>query len=533
MLHLSFGCPEIGFPPWTLPSNAAGSTCGGIQAEILRALAAQERWNLTFVLLPFDQWLDGQSNLSFQGALEASLYAASVDLAAGLPEVATPLTPTACEGTCDGLLASYPALTSFQRVLVRKQRDADDFTRLFAPFDASVWLASFLTVLVLAAALVALSALSPRHASPLKLRSFTDALYDALFATLGGDDSSTPWPSGPARIIRLAAASFALVITATYTANLAAFFTAPSYTLHGPASADALSRATVCVPLDFTVPLVAPHVSRAFSAPRQVVAAGGLSAALTHCHEAVLSGAAEAVVSYDATLQDYTLASGACRFDEAIAGQPLDVVPGLAFSPVTLHYFMKSAAGDLLKTFNVALLKLLRSKEYLKLLEEFYLNGVQCGSGFETGSGKVTFSQIVGLFVLVGCLIVLSLFLALRDRYAWSRHLPTTLEAPCALRDRQERKETDKLDELLLKVDRLLAMPRPADASAAREDSPRRLKPQLQTRISFARPTRQQSQHSSEWTPGSPATIAEAQPGSIAQEGDEAEGKDEDVILCL
>ena len=186
---------------------------------------------MSFVSASDDVYLAG--NESYQQWLKYELEGendgAAVNVVAGLPEVPTPASPDACRGTCDGLSASYPLYTSYLSVTVRKQRAANDFTRLFSPFDASVYWAAALTVLSLAASLVALKVINPRTCKGYRVnvRSFTDALYHAVLSTLGGEDDSAPWPSGPARLIRIVSAFFALVLVAAYTANLAAFFTAP------------------------------------------------------------------------------------------------------------------------------------------------------------------------------------------------------------------------------------------------------------------------------------------------------------------
>jgi hypothetical protein len=47
-----------------------------------------------------------------------------------------------------------------------------------------------------------------------------------------GDDYD--WSLGPDRVLRLGLLFFVLIMVSTYTANLAAFFTAPNFTIFGP-----------------------------------------------------------------------------------------------------------------------------------------------------------------------------------------------------------------------------------------------------------------------------------------------------------
>ena len=55
------------------------------------------------------------------------------------------------------------------------------------------------------------------------------------------------WMTWPGRILRIGLLFFVLVMTATYTANLAAFFTQPTYQIIGPQDMDSLGSTTVLV----------------------------------------------------------------------------------------------------------------------------------------------------------------------------------------------------------------------------------------------------------------------------------------------
>lgn len=55
------------------------------------------------------------------------------------------------------------------------------------------------------------------------------------------------WRTLSLRLARLGMLFFVLVFSATYTANLAAFFTKPAFELRGPTSAADLLEASACV----------------------------------------------------------------------------------------------------------------------------------------------------------------------------------------------------------------------------------------------------------------------------------------------
>ena len=271
-------------------------------------------------------------NVSLLQANQASMELYAVDVIASVPEIPGPPTWNACNGTCPGLVMSTPVYTSWMYVLVQKVRADSNFERLFTPFEGSVWIAAFTTIVILAATMVVVRTINPRTCPEhrVSVRSFTNALYFAMIAALGGEDEAAPWPCGPSRIIRIAATVFTLVLTAAYTANLAAFFTAPSIVLQGPTSLNALHKATACIPLNFLTTRKPPaaltrarrcpaaaaapptqqptmqrnasrtgtpraaaftsrHVGEIISPPPEV-AQQGLGQALDWCHRAVIDG---------------------------------------------------------------------------------------------------------------------------------------------------------------------------------------------------------------------------------------------------
>ena len=66
------------------------------------------------------------------------------------------------------------------------------------------------------------------------------ALYYSLAALLGGEDIE--WVTWPAKILRLGMLFTVLVLVATYTANLAAFFLEPPFIVLGPSSVSEMKQ---------------------------------------------------------------------------------------------------------------------------------------------------------------------------------------------------------------------------------------------------------------------------------------------------
>ena len=123
------------------------------------------------------------------------------------------------------------------------------------PFTGTLWLAIGGFVCFLAVCLVAIEWLWPRERSvrswalsPHRLCSGKDAAYSfyhVLAAVLGGEDYE--WMTFPSRVLRIGMLFGILVLQASYTANLAAFFTKPNVIIHGPNNMEELTSSTACV----------------------------------------------------------------------------------------------------------------------------------------------------------------------------------------------------------------------------------------------------------------------------------------------
>eukprot|EP00392_Amoebophrya_sp_AT5.2_P019127 g19858.t1 len=75
---------------------------------------------------------------------------------------------------------------------------------------------------------------------------FLSFLYHTLAAVLGGDEYDLYHLPVYARVHRLGLLFLVLILTATYTANLAAVLTRPGFTVHGPQTAEEVRGAKVC-----------------------------------------------------------------------------------------------------------------------------------------------------------------------------------------------------------------------------------------------------------------------------------------------
>jgi hypothetical protein len=146
--------------------------------------------------------------------------------------------------------------------LVYKSRATQNMWRLFQPFTEELWIGIVGAILTFAFLLAVVEVSADRESEDWawSAQRFVNlggkAVYHALAAALSGEDYEfVTWPG---RILRVAMLFFVLVTTATYTANLASFFTAPSTKVHGPQYMSGLRQSTIWVANQFQVPQFAP-----------------------------------------------------------------------------------------------------------------------------------------------------------------------------------------------------------------------------------------------------------------------------------
>ena len=130
--------------------------------------------------------------------------------------------------------------------------DTQGWWRFIAPFSDELWAAMIGTVVLVA---FALPSVLRQKGKPLVRNGLITTpskrvtmLYHATTELLGGGDME--WSHNiSARLLKIGWLFFILISVSTYTANLAAFFTASGTTIHGPQDMTALRSATMCLPL--------------------------------------------------------------------------------------------------------------------------------------------------------------------------------------------------------------------------------------------------------------------------------------------
>ena len=295
---------------------------------------------------------------------------------------------------------------------IRKVTVSPPLFALFDPFTGDLWGAIVLFSVAYGALLLLLHrAAGARDGDEPRAVAGEAAhmQYHALAMVLAGEAFDN-WRSAALRIARIGMLLFVLVFGATYTANLAAFFTKPSFTLIGPKSMLDLSTAKVCVQDPPVMGVVQQSIGPdSFLPPPWVLSKNDLLQSNQYCAACVLNGTADAMVGLKVNMRDY-LHRGGCDMTPTGA---IAHVANLDFSPVPFQFgyvpgnprFAAAGRPHFGEDLDRALVKFMRTPKYTKLRSTWLYDDFFCpGDGPEEASAapKVSFDQMRGLFLLCG-----------------------------------------------------------------------------------------------------------------------------------
>jgi hypothetical protein len=149
-------------------------------------------------------------------------------------------------GIGDDLIFTQPMVEDYFSGFVYQERTPTSIWQVWAPFSAELWAVIGLCTCFGGVVIVLLAKISSDE--DITVRSFLKAWYHSWAAVLGGDEYDLYHESPLGRLYRLGLLALVLVVGATYTANLAAFLTAPNIVVHGPKNLRELQDATACYP---------------------------------------------------------------------------------------------------------------------------------------------------------------------------------------------------------------------------------------------------------------------------------------------
>mmetsp|Transcript_27216 Transcript_27216/g.59447 ORF Transcript_27216/g.59447 Transcript_27216/m.59447 type:complete len:492 (-) Transcript_27216:198-1673(-) len=271
------------------------------------------------------------------------------------------------------------------------------------PFKTDLWCKVMLGMLFVALCLLIIQCLqayrpgdSPRvlidrlGSVLLNVHGCFTAFYFSLAAFLAGDNYE--WPSDSERILRSGWLFFSLIVVATYTANLAAFFTTPNVVVNSPPTGmNDLVFATACtVMLDAQEGAKLDTYVKSFITPPpecQYWDACGQQ----FCYDAVQSGRADVWIDDGLALHQYIQENSLCR--------TLGRLPEIKFLPFVSDIFvmMDHSEWPFVGNLSSAMAYENNKPAYLRLLNKYFMAHSACASAFQ--HVEVSYKEMEGLFL--------------------------------------------------------------------------------------------------------------------------------------
>eukprot|EP00316_Scyphosphaera_apsteinii_P004366 CAMPEP_0119328538 /NCGR_PEP_ID=MMETSP1333-20130426/73564_1 /TAXON_ID=418940 /ORGANISM="Scyphosphaera apsteinii, Strain RCC1455" /LENGTH=485 /DNA_ID=CAMNT_0007337419 /DNA_START=271 /DNA_END=1728 /DNA_ORIENTATION=+ len=325
-----------------------------------------------------------------------------------------------------GLTWTSPLLASHMSGVVHRTTEAPSMFAFLDPFTADLWLTIVATVFVTALVVALMEAMrSPPKADTMKSLRKSGALTKATYelaglsyhmwaAALGGEDYD--WIGAPAKVLRLGLLLIILVLSSTYTANLAAFFTRPNTVVHGPKSMAELRDSTVCMVFDETYPVVKQVVSYVKSIRWPEHLPTFLALARSHerkesytdyqqearnawCAEEVRAGRCDIWIDNEYVFTPYLVQSGKC----------VDLVETTWLSVMAQHFGMMLRLDDraLANNLSSAISYINASPRLNTLLETAFLIGHKCTAVVQEASSTtpIAWENMRGLFLVFGIVV--------------------------------------------------------------------------------------------------------------------------------
>ncbi|KAK3237009.1 hypothetical protein CYMTET_52886 [Cymbomonas tetramitiformis] len=236
---------------------------------------------------------------------------------------------------------------------------------------------------------------------------FSSAFYHTFAVFLQGDDYN--WSTVPLRILRTSILVVVLVTVATYTANLASFFTQSEYSIIGPETVADLRDSVACSVIHTNYSETLGNYVKKLINPEHCSESGWSECGRLFCHDQLRTGAA------DIWLDDY---NGLHEYSSRHC-EDLNERPAISLYPYTSRIFMllTDQNSPLTANLSTAILFLTNQPWYLNLMDESFRLQHVCGEDDEgtEETEKVTLDSMWGLFLVAGVIAACSLLAAVDD----------------------------------------------------------------------------------------------------------------------
>lgn len=308
-------------------------------------------------------------------------------------------------------MAMTPPFFSGDNVALITKKTADvKLFRFLEPFHWDLWLAVIVCLFIVSGAMVLIQVVDPRDGTTGKpsWRFAVTTVYHSWAAVLGGEDYE--WMTASARVLRIALLFLVLITGATYTANLAAFFTKPSFKFVGPKTVAQLKDSTICLTYSTNLRAYAPFVKKAIAPPDTL--GNDLNGRIDWCRDEIRNGNADALVEPISTAQGVLLKN--C--------QTMARAKDIAIVPQQFVYFLRGDKPELLAALTAAIADFMISPAYPNLLQTAFSMGRSCEQEeIDEDAPEINFKQMRGFFVIFMVILVVAVLVAflkaLSDRF--------------------------------------------------------------------------------------------------------------------
>jgi len=245
------------------------------------------------------------------------------------------------------------------------------------------------------------------HAS---VRHTLHLVYHMFALFLQVDDYE--WLTLPLRILKLGVAFVVLVLVSTYTANLAAFFSMPSFSVGGPASMAELKNMKACIADPIHLTELSGFVATAVIPPN---ASASQRERLTSCVELLKAREVDVVLDIFESLNTFAALRSCQDVAWAMNGQRFGSsryqVAAWAVPPANPQW-----VSDAMFNLTQASAFLANTYELKMLQVRHFGDGTYCNEPPMSDTPTIDISDMYGLFVVLGVACAVSLFAALTLR---------------------------------------------------------------------------------------------------------------------
>jgi hypothetical protein len=260
-MTLRLGLLRINLPPW-FSYHAETDTMEGFNTELWGMVARELGAVSETVFSAFGPLCNDIGPMCVECMVVGGcdVHFANILLSDNLGEVPsfefTSSAGTTHNASMDDFVYTSPSLTTFKGGVIYQSTRSRDLWTFMDPFATDLWLAIGGWVLVTTALLASLGALAGGEKGSWRsgtvIQHLPHTLYHVTAALLGGEEVEYSSPS--LRLMRLGLLLVVLILQATYTANLAAFFNRPLVEMRGPRDMTELRDSVACIAWDSYAP---------------------------------------------------------------------------------------------------------------------------------------------------------------------------------------------------------------------------------------------------------------------------------------